>query len=164
MSTTDDTHRQTEEVLKRVRPHELSAELKAKVVAAAREAWHKEPASIPWQIPLRRLATSAAAAVLIVSLANLYGDCASVHGPTRTPVARCAEPCDLDALMNVYTPLVRYMATAGRPAHPCASAMLDHLERVRETLREMERSGSCEEPAAVERRSRLPGVPSSLPS
>jgi len=164
MSKTDNKHRKTEEVLRRVRPQELSAELKAKVVGTARDAWHKEPANIPWQIPLRRLAASAAAAVLIVSLANLYGDCASVRHPTRTPMAGCAEPCDLDALMNVYTPLVRYMAAAGRPAQPCASALLDHLERVRETLRETERSESSEEPAPVERKSRLPGVPSSLHS
>lgn len=59
------------------------------------------------------------------------------------------------------TLLVRYAVTAGRPARPDASSLLDYLDMVRETLRETERIDTSDEPVPVERGSRLfPNLPS----
>lgn len=155
MSKINEEHRETEESLRRVRPQGPSAELKGRVLLAARRAWRQESAHVPWQIPLRRLAASAIAAVLIMSLANLYGNRASGYRPAGAPTASFAEPCDLDSIMDVHIPLIRYMATAGRPAQGGASTLLQHLEMVRGTLRETERKDTSEESAPLERRSRL---------
>lgn len=155
MSEMDEEHQETEDTLKRVRPQEPSAELKAKILRAARDAWREEPAHVPWQIPIRRLAASVAAAVLMIFLANLYGNSAPMYRPAGAPTAGIAEPCDLDSIMDVHIPLIRYMATAGRPAQGGASTLLQHLEMVQEALRETERKDTSEESAPLERRSRL---------
>ncbi len=164
MSEINEEHRETEESLRRVRPQGPSAELKGRVLLAARRAWRQESAHVPWQIPLRRLAASAIAAVLIMSLANLYGNRASGYRPAGAPTAGFAEPCDLDAIMDVHAPVMRYMAIAGRSAWGGAPALLEHLEMVRDALREAEQTEAAEEPAPVERRSRLLPSPSSLHS
>ncbi len=63
-----------ERLLKRAHLPEPSSRLHDQVVAAARQAWSRMPADIPWQIPLRRLALSAVATLLIVSAANHLGN------------------------------------------------------------------------------------------
>ena len=42
MSETNEEHQETEETLRRVRPQEPSAEVKARVLGAARAAWHPD--------------------------------------------------------------------------------------------------------------------------
>lgn len=153
MSRTNEEHVRTEGFLKRVRPQEPSAELKAQVLRAARDAWHDASAGIPWRIPLRRLVVSAAAAAVLISLANLYGDCASIRPATQVLTSGSAEPCDLDIMTDPQMSFMRYAVRAGRPARPEASLLADYLEMVCETLTETEGGDGSDEPA--ERRSRL---------
>jgi len=61
-----------ERLLKKARLAEPSAEFKARITRAAKEAWNEPPVEMPWRIGLRRLAVSAAAAVLMISSANYY--------------------------------------------------------------------------------------------
>lgn len=164
MNERDNMHPNVEGVLRRVRPHEPSAELKAKVLHAARDAWRQDSAGVPWQVPIRRLAISAAAAAVMVSFANLYGNGASAHHPAAAPVTGYAEPCDLDAMTDVYSPFIRAMAMAERQTQRDAAGLLNHLEMIREALRESEPSEASETPDAIEQRSRLPGLPLSLHS
>ncbi len=165
MNRDNEEHAGIEGLLKRVRPPEPSSELKARVLRIAGEAWLDASAGVPWQIPIRRLAISAAAATVLVSLANLYGDRASAHRPPApTPIAERVEPCDLDVMMDPDASLIRYTVTTARSAQPDASAFLDYLERVREALGETERDEASDSPAPTERRSRVSQIPSSLNS
>jgi hypothetical protein len=154
---------ESERLLRRVRPSEPSAELKSRVLHAAQGAWRGASEGVPWPIPIRRLFASAAAATILVCLANLYGDHASAHRPVVAPVAGHTEPCDFDVMTDSEAPLIRYAVT-GRPAQPDASTLCDYLERVRRALSETERNEAPDNPAPVERRSRLPRIPSSLNS
>ena len=72
MKPADKQFDEIEQRLKQARLAEPSAELRARIVGSARETWGKAPADIPWRIPLRHLAISAAAAVVIVSSANYF--------------------------------------------------------------------------------------------
>ena len=160
MSRTNEEHAETEGFLKRFRPQEPAGELKARVIRSAWGAWHETSAGVPWQIPLRRLAASAVAAAILISLANRYGDCAPTRHPTGIPAAGHVEPCDLDVMTAPQTLLARYAVTAGRPTRPDASSLLDYLDMVRETLRETEHDDASDEPVPAERRSHLfPNLP-----
>lgn len=165
MNRGNEEHKGIEGLLKRVRPPEPSSELKARVLRTTGEAWLDASAGIPWQIPIRRLVVSAAAAAVLISLANLYGDRASAHhSPAPAPIAERVEPCDLDVMMDPDASSIRYTVTTARSAQPSASALLDYLERVREALGETNRDDASDSPAPSERRSRLPQIPSSLNS
>ena len=72
MKAADGPFEEMEQRLRQARLAGPSAELKTRIVGSARETWSKAPADIPWRIPLRHLAVSAAAAVLIVSCANYF--------------------------------------------------------------------------------------------
>ncbi len=165
MNRSNEGHAGIEGLLKRVRPPEPSSELKARVLRIAGEAWLKASAGVAWQIPIRRLALSAAAATVLISLANLYGDRASARRPPApTPVAERVEPCDLDTMMDPDASSIRYTVTTARSAQPDASAIFDYLARVRKALGETERDDASGSPTPTERRSRLPQSPSSLNS
>jgi hypothetical protein len=154
-----------EGLLKRVRPPEPSSELKTRVLRTAGEAWLKVSTGVPWHIPIRRLAISAVAATVLISLANLYGDRVSAHRlPAPTPIAERVDPYDFDVMMDPDASSIRYTVTTARSAQPDASALVDHLERVREALGETKRDDASDSPAPAERRSRLPQIPSSLNS
>jgi hypothetical protein len=154
-----------ERLLKRVHPPVPSPELKARALRTAGDAWLDASTGVPWHIPIRRLALSAAAATVLISLANLYGDRVSAHRlPVPTPIAERVEPYDFDVLMDPDACSIRYTATTAGSAQPDASALVDYLERVREALGETKRDDASDSPAPTERRSRLPQIPSSLNS
>jgi len=154
-----------EGLLKRVCPPEPSSELKARILRTAGEAWSDASAGVPWQIPIRRLALSALAAAVLISLANFYGDRASAHhSPAPTAIAERVEPCDLEIMMDPGASSIRYTVTTARSAQPDASAFLDYLERVREALGEPKRDDASDSSAPTERRSRLSQIPSSMNS
>jgi hypothetical protein len=148
---------EVEQRLKRARLAEPSAELKARIVGAARETWAKAPADIPWRIPLRHLALSTAAAVLIMALANLYGDQLSAPRLHPRPSVVCRETVDLDTLAEVPVDC-RIVGYAHSPpsmfaqwesvgtAHP---TLLDYAGQVRQTLKETEQDGMQQEPITI---------------
>lgn len=155
MSTPNEEYDRIERLLKRVRPQEPSAELEERVQCAAQEAWREDTAGIPWRIPILRLALSTAAAAVLVTLANLYGDRASYPPRAPVPAAACVEPCDLDIMGEIPVSFTRYAATTDTPIGSDASALFDHLRAVRETLRETEEKGLPQGPGLRDPRSHL---------
>ncbi len=160
----DHEHADTERLLRRVRPTEPSTQLKALVLQTAREAWPGASTNIPWQIPIRRLALSAVAATVLISLANLYADHASGHEPAAIPIAEHVEPCDPEVMTVPNASSIRYVVTTVRSIPTDASILSNHLEEVRETLGATERDEKSDGPDPIERRSRLHQIPSSLNS
>lgn len=68
-------HEEIERLLQQARPVGLSATARDRITTAAAMAWREGPANIPWQIPVRRLAISAIAAVLVISAAGALERC-----------------------------------------------------------------------------------------
>ncbi|MEN6337494.1 MAG: hypothetical protein ABFE01_24840 [Phycisphaerales bacterium] len=164
MNSNDEEYTKIERLLKRARPTEPSAELKSRVLHAARETWLGASAGIPWQTPVRRLIVSAVAATIVVSLANVYADRAFAPGSVSMPAAGYMEPCEIDVMAESDTPQIYFAATAVRAAQPDASTLFDHLEKVRETLREVDRDESSGGSMPIPPGSRLHQVPSSVNS
>jgi len=142
---------------------EPSAQLQARTIKSMCEVWQRTPAEIPWQIPVRRLAACIAAALLIVSLATLYGDHVSGPGPHRRPPFVCLKTVDLDTLAEV--PLDSQNMVYARNLGPvflqwesvdaASTALFEHTEQLRQALREAEQGELQNEQTPVRRGSHL---------
>ncbi len=157
MRAVDGQFDEIERCLKQARLVEPSAELKARIVGSARETWTKAPADIPWRIPLRHLAISAAAAVLIVSSANYFSMAAVAPWQAGRPGTIRMEAAHFEDRPEIpYSPFVRHLiATSGAPAHD-ASALLDYFQSVRKTLDGAEQDEAADGSGPGEQESRLP--------
>jgi hypothetical protein len=153
-----------EHLLKRAHIPEPSPLLKERITAEARKAWNQTSLEMPWQIPIRRLAASAAAAVLIISIANFSSDYALERwGPGDVRTTKEQLP-DLEILPDMpYRPFVRHMVSVNRrPSITDASALRNYTERVRQVLNEMQQNGASNEQVPDGGRSRLfPAQPDS---
>ena len=139
MSKTNHDNHEIEQVLRKVRPTEPSAELRERVVSASRKAWKETPAEIPWQIPFRRLAISAAAAVLIVSCANLFSRQAVVRWRADRPAVARVPTAEFDEMWEVpYSPFVQHLVAVRRSSERDPSALSDYFERLRGAFDETE--------------------------
>lgn len=146
-----------EHLLRRAHPSEPSPLLKERVITEARKAWNQTSSEMPWQIPIRRLVASVAAAVLIISIANFSSDHALERwGPGDAQVTREKLP-DLETLPDMpYRPFVRHTVSVNRkPSINNASALRDYTERVRQVLNEMQQNGISNQPVPDGGRSRL---------
>lgn len=164
MNNNDAEHLQVERLLKQVRLSGPTAELKKRVLQAAQKARRDATAGVPWRIPIRRLAASAAVAAILVSLANLHCDRTFARRSIAIPIAGSVEPCDLDVTIGPAASLIRHAVTATGLDRTDTATSVDYLERVRRALGETERDEAPDDPAPAERRSRLPRIPSSLNS
>lgn len=127
-----------EHLLKQARPVAPTPQLKVRVTSAAGKAWGRATLEVPWQVPLRRLAVSAAAAVLVVSLAKAFSNCiAPGWHHTESPATR-SESIDLNDLsLTGYDAYVRHLtASTCRSSGASGLTLRDHMERVREMLKE----------------------------
>ena len=162
MNETNAAHERIEQLLKQARVPEPSNPLKDRVTVAARQAWEKGPADVPWRIPVRRLALSAAAAALIVSLANHF---ANFDRPGAHPESNSAASVEIpysEAIPEAaYAPLVKRRVYLGRqPAGADASTLRRYVENIEKILDEMEDNGTVERPTPRRGGSRLlPGGP-----
>ncbi len=156
MKATDGQFDEIEQRLKQARPAEPSAELRQRTIEAAKEAWAKAPADIPWRVPLRHLGISAAAAVLIVSCANYFSRAAVAPWQAgRTGTVRMQAAHVEDTPEMPYSPFVRHLiATSGAPAHD-ASILLNYFQSVRKTLEGAEPDDTADGSGPGERESRL---------
>ncbi|UCC99115.1 MAG: hypothetical protein JSW66_04350 [Phycisphaerales bacterium] len=135
---------QLEHLLRKARLPDPSPRLKERVTAEARKAWNQAAPDVPWQIPIRRLAVSAAAAVLVVWLANYSSD----HVLARRAIGglptagRVSGQNDIDALPEMpYGPFVRRLVSVQpRSSGFDASALNDRAEVFRRVLDEAQRS------------------------
>jgi hypothetical protein len=155
MSDADRQNRELEGLLKRLRPAEPSAELKARVTGAARKAWKEAPEDIPWRIPLKRLAVSVAAAIVIVSSASYFSEQTLTPWRPHGLVVAQMETSAFDELPELpYSPFLKSLVAARRPSSRDISLLFDYMQKVRETVG-VEQNGDSDAPAPVERRSRL---------
>ncbi len=157
MKTPDQQFGEIEQRLKQARLVEPSAELKQRTIGAAKEAWKKAPADIPWQVPLRHLAVSAAAAVLIVSCANYFSSAAVAPWQAGRPGTVRMQTARFENMPGMpYSPFVRHLiATSGAPAHD-AAVLLNYFQNVRKTLNGAESDDTTDGSGPGERESRLP--------
>jgi len=155
MSETGRENHEIERFLRRAKLAEPSAELKERVTRAARQAWDQTAQDVPWQVPIRRLALSAAAAVLMISLANYYGDHARAGRESPGSAATVEEMSDVgDGEQVPYSTLVRHLTMTNRSVRNPA-ALVDYMEKLREMLRENEPPETPDSGAGIDYRSRL---------
>ena len=159
MSKSTSNNDQFEHLLRAVRLSEPSEELKVRVTDVATNAWKGTSVDISWRVPLRRLAVSAAAAVVIVSLANYVsgrvasGQSRDVHVATREAPELDILPDEVDSFL-----ILRLAATGSRRQESDASRMRDHLEMVRQMLGENQGENQSERDPAVKGRSHRSGA------
>jgi len=146
-----------EHLLRRAHPSEPSPLLKERITTEAKKVWNQTSLEMPWQIPIRRLVASAAAAVLIISIANFSSDHTLERwAPGEVRITK-EQPPDLKILSDMpYRPFVRHMVSVNRrPSLTDASALRNYTERVRQVLNEMQQNGASNEQVPDEGRSRL---------
>jgi hypothetical protein len=136
---TSDEH--LEGLLRKARLPEPSPQLKDRITADAKKAWTQAaPDDVPWQRPVRRLAVSAAAAVLVVWLANYSSDYALGRRTTRgAPVpGRVSDQNDIGSLPEIpYGPFVKRLVSVQTQSSGFdASALNDRTETFRRILEE----------------------------
>ena len=162
MNETEKQNDKVERLLQAARLSAPSGQLKDRVTKAAREAWREGPADVSWRVPVWRVAVSAAAAALIVSLANLAADRSLVRG--RTGVARMAlqEAADLEAVPEeVYGSVARrLLAVNFRASEAVGERLEQYREQMKQVLDEAQENGVADPPRAPNGRSRLLPVPS----
>lgn len=157
MNDKDTQNEKLERILKRVHMPAPSSELKKRITAEASKAWNQTSPELSWQIPVRRLFVSAAAAVFVIWLTNYSSDYALTHWqPVGLEVAH-QQPPDLDTLPEMpYSPLARHLVSTGRkPSITDASVLRNYTETMQLILNEAQQNGYTKPPAPAEGRSRL---------
>ncbi|MBC8468112.1 MAG: hypothetical protein H8D56_01460 [Planctomycetes bacterium] len=146
-----------EHLLRRAHPSEPTPLLKERIITEARKAWDQTSLEMPWQIPIRRLVASVAAAVLIISIANFSSDHILEKWNPGNVLATKEQPLDLEILPDMpYRPFVRHTVSINRkPSIDNASALRDYTERVRQVINEMQQNGISDQPVPDGGRSRL---------
>lgn len=146
-----------EHLLRRAHPSEPSPLLKERITTEARKAWTQTSLEMPWQIPVKRLASSVAAAVLIISIANFSSEHTLEKWRPGDVRATKEQPLDLEILSDMpYRPFVRHLVSVNRrPSMTDASSLRNYTERVRQILNEMQQNGASNEQVPDGGRSRL---------
>jgi hypothetical protein len=164
MNDKDTQNQRLESILKRAHVPEPSSELKTRITAEAANAWNQTSPELSWQIPVRRLFVSAAAAVFVIWLTNYSSDYTLAKWRPGGFEVAYQQPSNLDELTEMpYSPLARRLVSAGRKSSITnASALRSYTENVRRILDETQQNGVSKPPAPAEGRSRLlptqPGI------
>jgi hypothetical protein len=150
-------NKQIENILRKAHLPEPSPGLKERVTAEAKKAWKQTSPELPWQVPVRRLIASAAAAVLIIWLTNSSSDYLMVRWQSSGSKIANQQRSDFDELTEIpYSPLARHLVSAGRrPSITDASVLLNYAETVRNFLSESQQNGSSKPSAPIKGRSHL---------
>jgi hypothetical protein len=163
MNAKDAQNKRLEELLRKAHLSEPSPQLQERVAAAAKSAWNQAPLELPWLIPIRRLAASAVAAVVIIGLANFVSDCALARWRAGGALAVNQQASSTEALPEMfYGPLARRLVCLNRQSSEIdASALNSHVEMLRHVLDESQQSEFASPPVPAGGRSRLTPNPSS---
>ena len=150
-------NKQLEDLLRKTHLHEPSFELKERITAEAKKAWIQTQSELPWQVPVRRLIVSAAAAVLIIWLANSSSDYLMVQWQLSETRIANEQGSDHDIFTEIpYSPLARHLVLAGRkPSLIGASALRSYAETMFQILDEAKQNGTSKPVAPFEGRSYL---------
>jgi hypothetical protein len=157
MNDKDTQNEQLENILKRAHVPGPSPELKERITAETTKAWNQTSPELSWQISVRRLIVSAAAAVFVIWLTNCTSDYAVARWRSGGPTVANQELPNLDVLPEIpYRPLIRRLVSTGRkPSITDASALRSYAETMLLILDEAQQNGASKPPSAVEGRSIL---------
>ncbi len=157
MSETDVDRDKIERLMKAVRLPGPSDALKTRVIEATQKAWRRDSIDIPVRILLRRLVTSATAAVIVIALADRYSDRAVPPWQPGDIAAAYGEPFELEVFLeSPHSVAMPHRRVRGRqPAAIDASALRGHVERFRETLSETLGEAETRSSTPVEGRGRM---------
>ena len=146
-----------EQIIRRAHPTEPSPLLKERITAEARKAWNQTSLEMPWQIPVWRLAASAAAAMLIISITNLSSDLTLKRWHTRDIRSIQKQLPKPEVLTEMpVRPFVRNLVSVNRrPSMTDGSTLRNYTERVRHVLNETQRNGDSNDQVTDGGRSRL---------
>jgi len=150
-------NKQIEILLRKAHLPEPSSKLKERITAEAAKAWKQTSPELPWQTPIRRFITSAAAAVFIIWLANSYSDYVLVRWQSSGGQVVHKQPFDLDVLPEIpYSPFARHLvSTSRKPSMTDVSSFRNYTETMLRVLDEARQNGVSKPPAPAEGRSIL---------
>lgn len=136
-------HDRIERLLKQARLPEPSPQLHDRVTAAAKQAWDQEPAEVPWQIPLRRLVLAAAAAFVIISVANHLSDRVTSPNRSYTGPVRSVRNAN-DDILGAWGEDAPYRWGTIRPGRKLVNgqAVRDRIKNLHQMLDEMNHNGT----------------------
>jgi hypothetical protein len=142
MNENNAENKQLEDLLRKAQLPEPSPQLKQQIITGAKKAWNQTEAELPWLVPFRRLVASAAAAIIIIWLANYYSECALAQWQSEKFPAVTEQSPGLDSLPEIpYGSFVRRMVSVNRCSSMIdASALNDHIEALRHILNEAQQS------------------------
>ena len=164
MNEKNTQNEQLERFMRKAHLHKPSPELKTRITTEAVKAWNQSSPELSWQIPIRRLFVSAAAAVFVIWLTNYSSDYTLAKWRPGGLEAAYQQPSNLDELTEMpYSRLARHLVSAGRKSSMTdASALRSYTENVRRILDETQQNGVSKPPAPAKGRSRLlptqPGI------
>ncbi|MBN1806817.1 MAG: hypothetical protein JW837_16335 [Sedimentisphaerales bacterium] len=146
-----------EHIMKKTYIPEPAAILKERITTEAIKAWHQSSQEIPWQIPFRRLVTSAAAAVLIISITNLYNGHELKQWNSEKIRSTQKQNPDPEILPEIpYRQFERNLVTVNRKQPVIDdSALRNYTERLRKILNEAQQNESSTGQVLEGGRSRL---------
>jgi len=153
-----------EKLLSKARLPEPATELKERITAAAKRAWNQTEAELPWLIPFKRLVASAAAAILIIWLANYYSECTLAQWQSeKIPATSKQSPCYEILPEMPCSPFMKRLAALNRRSSMIdASALNNHTEAIQHILNEAQQNRLPRPPAPAEGSSNLlptqPGI------
>ena len=150
-------NKQIEDILRKAHLPEPTPELKERITNKAKKTWIYTSLELQWQVPVRRLITSAAAAILIIWLTNSSSDYLIVRWQSSRPNIANQQRYDLDVLTEIpYSPLARRLVLAGRkPSLTYASTLRSYAETMLHILDEAQQNGASKPNALFEGRTHL---------
>ena len=153
----DNQYEQIENLLGKARLSGSSSELKDRITAEATRLWNQTSMEVPWQIPVRRLAASAAAAVLMIWLAKVSASYSVARWQDGEPSATHQQAFKIDVLPDIpHGPFMKHLVSVG-----CKSPVIDgsglreYVETVRRLLDETLKNDVSNPPDPIKGRSRL---------
>ena len=138
-------NKQLEELLSKVHLPEPSPQLRQRITAAAKMTWNQNETEVSWLVPFRRLAASAAAAIIIIWLANYSSDITLAKWQSVKFPAAAEQSPDLESLPEIpYGPFVRRMVSVNRRASTIdASVLSDHIGALQNILDEAQQTNTA---------------------
>lgn len=164
MSGTDADQDRIERLMKAAGLPGPSDALKARVIEAAQKAWRRNPIDTPARIGLRRLVAPAAAAVIVVALADWYSDHTVSSWRSGDGAVAIEEPVDVEALLGCPDLAAAHLRLWSRPSAIGASTLREHIARLRQILEETQGSANASSSTLVEGQSRVIPTPAGFGS
>jgi hypothetical protein len=166
MNAKDAENKQLEELLKKAYLSGPSLQLKHQIIIGAKKAWNQTGVELSWLVPFRRLVASAAAAIIIIWLANYYSDCALAQWQSDKFPSVTKQSPGLESLLEIpYGSFVRSMVSINRRPSPIdTSALSDHAEALRHILDEAQQNRIARPSARPGGRSHLISSPANTNS